>query len=116
MTVEKETNVYTPEVISDMISLYTANPTAETVHILCNKLNKSERSVIAKLSSLQVYKKKTYVTKQGTAPVRKEIYIEKIAALLDIDFSILECLEKSTKQALILMHDRIAALKSEPKL
>jgi CMP-2-keto-3-deoxyoctulosonic acid synthetase len=72
-----------------------------------------ERSVIAKLSSLGVYKRKKYTNKQGDIPIRKEEYIERIAKLLDINIDLMESLEKVTKTALVLMEKQISALKGE---
>jgi hypothetical protein len=103
-------NVYNPDAIADMSAKYIAAPNLDTVKELALHLNVTERSVIAKLSSLGIYVKKTYVTKAGTAPVRKEVYIDRIATLLDIDASLLECLEKATKQALVAMESRIQAM------
>lgn len=62
-----------------------------------------ERSVIAKLSSLGVYKKKEYLTKRGEVPIKKEEYIERIAALLDVSSEMLESLEKVNKSVLALI-------------
>lgn len=66
-----------------------------------------ERSVIAKLSSLGVYKKKEYLTKRGEVPVKKEEYIERIAALLDVNSDILESLEKVNKSVLALLETKL---------
>lgn len=63
----------------------------------------TERSIIAKLSTLGVYKKKQYLTKRGEVPVRKSEYIEKIAALLETDVETLESLEKVNKNVLIMI-------------
>ena len=62
-----------------------------------------ERSVIAKLSSLGVYKKKAYLTKRGLQPVKKSEYIEQIAELLEVNSEILESLEKVNKGVLALI-------------
>jgi len=62
-----------------------------------------DRSVIAKLSSLGIYKKKDYLTKRGEIPIKKEEYIEKIAALLDVNAEFLESLEKVNKAVLALI-------------
>ena len=62
-----------------------------------------ERSIIAKLSSLGVYKKKEYLTKRGEIPVKKEEYIERIAKLLDVNAETLESLEKVNKSVLALL-------------
>ena len=63
----------------------------------------SERSIIAKLSTLGVYKKKQYLTKRGEIPVRKSEYIEKIAVCLNTDVETLESLEKVNKNVLIMI-------------
>ena len=69
-----------------------------------------ERSIIAKLSTLGVYEKKKYLTKQGEPPVRKSEYIEKIAKVLEVDVEMLESLEKVTKNVLILILDNLEPL------
>ena len=69
--------------------------------------NISERSIIAKLSSVGVYKKKEYRTKRGDIPIRKEEYIERIASLLDVNAEILESLEKVNKSVLALISERL---------
>ena len=71
------------------------------------KLDVVERSVIAKLSSLGVYKRKSYVNKRGEVPLKKEYYIERIATILEIDACLMESLEKVTKSALVLMERQI---------
>lgn len=73
-----------------------------------------DRSVIAKLSNLGVYKKKEYLTKRGEVPVKKEEYIERIAALLDVQLDFLESLEKVNKGVLALISTKLE--KSDPKL
>ena len=66
-----------------------------------------ERSIIAKLSSLGVYKKKEYLTKRGETPIKKEEYIERIAKLLDVNAEILESLEKVNKSVLALIETKL---------
>lgn len=75
------------------------------------------RSVIAKLSSLGVYKKKEYLTKRGEVPIKKEEYIERIAILLEVSSEILESLEKVNKSVLALLAAKLEkAQKIDPKL
>lgn len=102
--------VYTNEVIKMITKKYTDKPVSETVSELAKELGVSDRSVIAKLSSLGIYVKKPYLTKRGDLPVAKGIYIDRISKLLDIDSSMLDSLEKVTKQALVLMESRIKDL------
>ena len=61
------------------------------------------RSIIAKLSSLGVYKRKEYVNKQGEPPIKKEVYVESIARLLGCNLETLESLEKVNKNVLKLL-------------
>ncbi len=74
---------------------------------LALQLGVPERSVIAKLSSMGVYKRKEYTTKQGEAPVKKEEYVERIARLLGQNVEILESLEKVNKNVLKLLEDAL---------
>lgn len=66
-------------------------------------LDVPKRSVIAKLSNMGVYKRKTYLNKNGEPSVKKDEYIERIAALLDVNQECLESLEKVNKSVLILL-------------
>jgi hypothetical protein len=68
-----------------------------------------ERSIIAKLSSMGIYKKKAYLTKRGEVPVKKGEYIERIAVLLDVSADLLESLEKVNKNILALLAQKLPA-------
>lgn len=102
---------YTKEISDKLIADYLANvPTADIAEKLSAEQNElvPERSVIAKLASLGVYKKKEYLTKRGETPVKKEEYIERIAKLLDVNAEILESLEKVNKSVLALIERKLA--------
>ena len=75
-------------------------------------LDVPERSVIAKLSSLGVYQKKSYLNKRGEVPVKKAEHIERIAELLEVNLELLESLEKVNKQVLKLIEDKLSDPKS----
>ena len=77
---------YTPEIEKLMTEQYLANTPVEQI---AEALEVPVRSVISKLSSLGVYKKKVYLTKRGETPVKKSEYIERIAIALDIDLELL---------------------------
>lgn len=103
---------YTPEITAKLIEDYQAG---RTVKEIASDLSTPdaivpERSVIAKLSALGVYKRKEYLTKRGEVPIKKEEYIARIGKLLDIDLDLLESLEKVTKTALTLLEKRVQAL------
>lgn len=106
---------YTPEITNKLVELYKSGLTVPEIASMLT-LEYGEvipgRSIIAKLSSLGVYNKKTYVTKRGETPIKKEEYIERIAALLDVNAEILESLEKVNKSVLALIENRL----QEPKL
>ncbi len=99
---------YTKEITDRIIELYT---TKVPVLAIAKELDVPERSVIAKLSSIGVYQKKTYVNKRGEIPVKKSEHIEQIAQLLDCDLELLESLEKVNKNVLVM----ISTALSDPK-
>jgi hypothetical protein len=96
---------YTQEIVDKMVADYEAGVDVKEI---AAKLDVVERSVIAKLSSLGVYKRKSYVNKRGEVPLKKEYYIERIAKMLDIHIELLESLEKTTKGALVLIEKQLA--------
>lgn len=95
---------YTPEIEKLMTEQYLANTPVEQI---AEALEVPVRSVISKLSSLGVYKKKVYLTKRGEPPVKKSEYIERIAILLDKDLELLESLEKVNKGILELIATKL---------
>jgi len=101
---------YTPELTTQLVAAYREGNTPEALSALFTLQQGEEvptRSIIAKLSSLGVYKKKEYTTKRGETPVKKEEYIERIAALLDVNAEILESLEKVNKSVLQLIERKL---------
>lgn len=101
---------YTNEQIKQMTEEYLAGKTAKEI---ASDLDAPERSIIAKLSSMGIYKRKTYKNKVGEVPVRKEEYINRIAKLLDINVDLLESMEKVTKTALVLIERQVTTIKKE---
>lgn len=91
---------YTKEICDQLVQDYQAGKSAQE---LATQLDVPERSVIAKLSSLGVYQKKTYLNKRGEIPVKKSEYIERLAHILDTHCELLESLEKVNKTVLILL-------------
>lgn len=91
---------YDKETTEKLIKDYEAGATPAE---LARALDVSPRSVIAKLSTLGIYKKKRYLTKRGEVPVKKEEYIARISALLDVNQELLESLEKVNKNVLVLL-------------
>lgn len=95
---------YTKEMTDQLLQEYQEGV---SVAELSEKLNVPERSVIAKLSALGVYKKKEYRNKRGELPIKKEEYITRIADLLNVSVDILESLEKANKNVLKLIEDAL---------
>jgi hypothetical protein len=91
---------YTKEICDRMVLDYTSGVPAATI---AQDLDVPERSVIAKLSSLGVYQKKSYLNKRGEVPVKKSEHIERIATLLDTNLELLESLEKVNKTVLVMI-------------
>ena len=102
---------YTKEICDRMVQDYLQQVPVATIAM---HLQVPERSVIAKLSSLGVYQKKTYTNKRGEVPVKKSEHIERIADLLDCDLELLESLEKVNKLVLKLIEQKLT--QSDPKL
>jgi hypothetical protein len=91
---------YNKETTDKLIADYVAEiPIAE----IALALDVPPRSVIAKLSSLGIYKKKEYRTKRGDLPIKKEQYIESIAELLHVSIDLIESLEKVNKGVLAML-------------
>lgn len=67
------------------------------------------RSIIAKLSSLGVYEKKGYKNKRGEVPIKKEVYLMRIAELLKVNLEMIESLEKCNKNVLILLEKSLSS-------
>lgn len=95
---------YTKEMTDKLLEDY---KTGVTTHEIALELDVPERSVIAKLSALGVYRKKEYRNKRGEVPIKKEQYIERIAELLNVNIDILESLEKCNKNVLKLLEDAL---------
>lgn len=97
---------YTTELSENLAKKYAQGATAED---LAKELNVPSRSVIAKLSSMGVYEKKQYLNKRGELPIRKSVYIDKIASYTNSDPKSLESLEKVNKGVLRILEQRLSA-------
>ena len=91
---------YTTETTKELVELYKSGTTTKDI---AERFQVPDRSIIAKLSSLGVYQRKEYRNKRGEVPVKKEAYIDDIAAVLDVNVEILESLEKCNKNVLVLL-------------
>lgn len=98
---------YTTEQVSEMIEAYNLTPSRETVTMLAEKLDKSEKSIIGKLAREGVYQKQVYVSKTGEKPVTKIEIVREIAAELDLNANDLNGLDKAPKGVLKLLCESI---------
>lgn len=103
---------YTKEITDKLVADYNGGE-GKNVADIAAELDVPEKSIIAKLSSLGVYKKKVYLNKRGEPPVKKEEYIERLAALLDVNAERLESLEKVNKSVLVLLEEALKLVRDE---
>ena len=96
---------YTEEQVQYMVDEYTAQPNRETVDKLAEKLNKSIKSIIGKLSREGVYQKAIYRTKTGELPMTKGEILVQVACHLGCEYDRIAGLEKSPKQDLKYLLD-----------
>ena len=88
---------YTDEMVETIVSVYEAAPERATVDALAEKFGKTPRSIIAKLSTLGIYKAPARVTKTGAPVVKKEALVAEINNKLGVE---LPSLVKANKQDL----------------
>ena len=96
---------YTDEMVTEMHTLYEANPTRDTVDVLAEKFGKSVRSIIAKLSREGIYVAQPRVTKTGEPVVRKAELVAQIEAHFGIEFPSLVKASKADLQSLLNVID-----------
>jgi hypothetical protein len=101
---EKVVN-YTVEQTVAMVADYKAGVAVETI---AESMGKTVRSVVAKLSREKVYVAKTYVSKTGEKPVKKDVHADAIGAVLGLTESETESLTKANKTALVKIFTALA--------
>jgi hypothetical protein len=100
---------YTKEITDKIVKDYEAGILVSTI---AEQLKVPTRSIIAKLSSMSVYKKQQYLNKRGEVPQKKFEMIERLAGILKVPSDQLESLEKVNKNVLKLLEQRLL----DPKL
>ena len=98
---------YTEEQTNEIIAEYVANPTRDTVDAIAARIDKSVRSVIAKLSSAGVYQTPQRTTKTGDPIVKKEELVRDICTWLGVEAP---TLAKTGKQDLQRVHNALQDL------
>ena len=96
---------YTPEQTQQMLADYQAGVTVETIAVA---MGKSVRSVVAKLSREKVYVAKSYVSKTGEKPIKKDAHADAIAAILGLTEPETESLTKANNTALVKIFKALA--------
>ena len=96
---------YTDEMVNEMTTQYTANPTRETVDALADQFGKTTRSIIAKLSREGVYVAQPRTTKSGEPVVSKSELVSTLEAHFGIE---MPTLVKAGKQDLQRLVDAIS--------
>lgn len=96
---------YTPEQTAQMVADYQAGVTVEQIAVA---LGKTVRSVVAKLSREKVYVAKSYVSKTGEKPVKKDAHADAIGAVLGLTEPEIESLTKANKTALVKIFQALA--------
>ena len=100
----KASSNYSDSDIAILTEEYQLEPTRETVDSLAKQLNKTPRSIIAKLSALGIYQKAERVTKRGEPVIMKAELVSKVQSALGRE---LPSLNKMTKVDLQFMIDAL---------
>ena len=103
MTATKTPN-YTAEQTADIVQSYQAG---EAVESIATRLQKSTRSIVAKLAREGVYQAKTKA--KGEHAPRKAELIADIAHAIGTSEELIESLEKATREALELIAKAVRA-------
>lgn len=104
MTNQTKTVNYTAEMTAEIVQAYQAG---ETVEAIATRMEKSTRSIVAKLSKEGVYVAKTKA--KANAVPRKAELIAQIAHAINTNEELLESLEKATREALELIAKAVQA-------
>lgn len=98
---------YSDELTEEIVKEYSDSPNRETVDAIAARIDKSVRSVIAKLSSAGVYQTPQRTTKTGEPIEKKEEMVVQISTWLGVDAP---TLAKTGKQDLKKIRDALQDL------
>ena len=96
---------YTEEEVLKLHEFYDGS--SESVVYLAELLRKSKKSIIGKLAKEKIYVKKPYTTKLGEMPMTKNDMTHEIAFAWNLEYSDLEGLEKTPKNVLRIIYDKV---------
>jgi predicted transcriptional regulator len=88
---------YSPAQTAQIVAQYQSGIPVEQI---AEMMGKTVRSIVAKLSREKVYVAKEYKTKNGEAPVKKDVTADFIGATLNLSENDIESLTKANKTAL----------------
>ena len=100
---------YTPEMTAEMVEMYVGQKM--TVEAIAEKIGKSVRSVVAKLSREKVYVAKVRTSKTGEPVAKKDETADAIGAVLRLTEAEIESLTKANKTALVKIFKALAESK-----
>ena len=106
---------YTEEQTEYLVEHYKSCPSMETVQYLAEKLGKTTKSIIGKLSREGVYERAVYKSKSGELPITKVELVNNIAENMGVEVENLAGLEKSPKSALKTLEVATGAIQPEQK-
>ena len=96
--------MYAAEEVEYLTETYSnAQDKQAVIDELAEKLNKSRRSIIGKLSRLEIYERKVYLTKRGESPITKKEIVHNISEKMGVAVEKLEGLDKAPKEVLKLL-------------
>lgn len=104
---------YTEEQTNMLVNEYLDCPKPEKVEELAERLGKSKKSIIGKLSREGVYRREVYVSKTGEKPITKVEIVANIADHLGLESRNLAGLEKSPKEALRCLEKAVTGLEED---
>ena len=96
---------YTPEQTAKIVADYKSGVSVESIAL---SVDKSVRSIVAKLSREGVYQKKVRTTKTGEQVVKKDAHADAIGAILRLPENDIESLTKANKSALAKIFNALA--------
>lgn len=99
---------YTDAMTAELVTAYTANPTAETIEAFAVKFGKTVKSVVAKLVNEKVYVAKT-ATKADAKRETKAGMLAEVAKELGLPAEALASLDKGTAEAIKALRDAVKA-------
>lgn len=107
MTVANTAPNYTDAMTAELVTAYTANPTAETIEAFAAKFGKTVKSIVAKLVNEKVYVAKA--TSPNAKRETKATMIAEVVKALGLPADALASLEKATTEDLKALRNAVLA-------